>query len=94
MLSPMNISAFLIALSLASPVLASDLVPIYQISHIYTADEPLSLAEQAAASAAHARRTYERIIADGGCEADVNTFEYASFCGARPFGYPMGSTGD
>ena len=90
----MKVSAFLIALGLATPALADGLVPITQIGHVYTAsaDEPIPLAEQLRRNTVHERQTYDLIIANGGCNSDFNTVEYATFCGAVPFGFPqMGS---
>jgi hypothetical protein len=82
------------ALIAASPAMAGDLIPVTKIVHIYTAtaDEPLSLAEQTRRNTAHERQTYERIVSEGGCNADFNTVEYATYCHAGTFGAPqMGS---
>lgn len=50
---------------------------------------PYELAEQMAANEAHARRTYDRVIEAGGCNAPVVPFEYASYCGKDAFGNGM-----
>lgn len=85
----------LISVLAASPVAAGDMTPAVSGGHLYTsADNPVpTVKEQIAASDAHARRTYSQIIADGGCNADFNTFEYASHCNAKAFGNPVGSLG-
>jgi len=82
------------ALFIATPALAGDMTPATTSVYIYSADEPVPLSEQARRNAAHARQTYDLIVANGGCNSDFNTFEYAAYCHAGAFGNPMGSQGD
>jgi len=89
-----KIAVALITLGLAAPAMAGDMT-VVQDGHVYTsttAAAPLDLASQIKGSTAHERRTYDRVIAEGGCNADFIPVEYAIYCGAVPFGFPqMGS---
>jgi hypothetical protein len=87
----------LLALALASPAMAADDFPTTSDGggqHPLTAAE---IAAQRAASTAHRRATYNRIAADGGCNAPTLPVEFYAHCwraqggtSANPNGGPVG----
>lgn len=54
---------------------------------------PTELSEQVARNTAANRRSYDQLVEDGGCNADVVPFTIASYCNGAVFGDPMGSKG-
>jgi hypothetical protein len=96
-----TLTAALLASAFAFPALAQDAFSTGDSHgprqpHAYTADSysGTGLDEQIAETNHADRESYDRVVANGGCNADFVPFWIAEHCNEKAFGKPMGSEGN